>query len=199
MMRKKRDLMREDLDKAREEIEKITDEELEKEHSKNEKFRKLFIRALAVFLVLLMLTFLYLGSPVYNYIFGLAGSSTIKENNELEFKNEITVRIDDEVLIFLQELYNPLGDERAVCLMGEIKNDEYIVQSYYKPIIFDRGWNYVSHSPCTEGTIIMMHTHPFKRCAPSQTDKNTLRITQQTRPEIIMMVMCGKNRFSAVI
>ena len=195
----KRDLVMEDLNRAKQELASKSEKDLEREQQKSERFKKTFNRLIATFLVLLMLSFLYLSAPVYTYIYGLAGSSKVNLQNEITFKNQVTVQINEETLHFLQELYDPLGDERAVCLQGEIKKDKYIITDYYKPLVFDRAWNRVSHEPCRNDTIIMLHTHPFKRCAPSRTDENTLRITQITNPEIIMLVMCGKRRFSAVI
>lgn len=191
--------MREDLERARAEIERVSDQELDKESRKNVRFKKFFIRSIAVFLVFLMLSFIFLSAPVYTFIYGFVGSSRIDDNNEIVFRNSVVVSFEEEVLLFLQELYDPLGDERAVCLLGEIKEDVYFVDDYYKPVVFDRAWNRVSHAPCSDETIIMLHTHPLKRCNPSRTDENTLRITQISNPEIIMMVMCGSRRFSEVI
>ncbi|MCC7573971.1 hypothetical protein KO361_00060 [Candidatus Woesearchaeota archaeon] len=195
----KKDLVLDDLRKAKQELADKSDEELEEEHQSSILFKRIVNVLVASFLVLLMLSFLYLGSPVYSYIFGLAGSSRIDDFNTVVFRNEVIVSFDDETLFFLQELYNPLGDERAVCLLGEVKGNEYFVEGYYKPRVFERAWNYVSHAPCSDDTIIMLHTHPFKRCAPSSTDKNTLRNTKFVNPNIIMLVMCGAERFSAVI
>ena len=194
----KRDLVLEDLQRAKREMEGKSRRELEEEHRKTKRLRIIFLRVVAVLLVLLMLSFIYLSAPVYTFIYGFAGSSRVVDN-EITFRNEVTVFFDEETLAFLQELYDPLGDERAVCIRGEIKDDEYFVEDYYKPRVFERAWNMVSHEPCDEDTIIMLHTHPFKRCAPSRTDENTLRITQSRNPEIIMLVMCGTRRFSAVI
>lgn len=191
--------MREDLEKARAEIERVPVEELDKESQRNERFKKYFIRGVAVFLVLLMLSFIFLSAPVFNFIYGFVGSSRVDSNNEIFFKNSAVVSFDDDVLLFLQELYDPLGDERAVCLLGEIKEGVYFVEDYYKPLIFDRSWNSVSHAPCSDESIIMLHTHPLKRCNPSATDRVTLIRSQQANPDIIMLVMCGSRRFSAVI
>ena len=195
----KRDLVLEDLQKAKKDIEKLSPKELEEGHKRNKRIKKIFIRLSAIFLILLMISFLYLSAPVYTYVYGIVGSSKLNENNEAIFKNQILVRFNEETLTFLQELYNPLGDERAVCLLGEKKGNTYEITSYYKPVVFDRAWNMVSHEPCSQETLIMLHTHPLKRCNPSRTDKNTLRITQHTKPDIIMLVMCGNRRFSAVI
>ena len=191
----------EDLKQAKIEIDKEFEENENKESKKKtntENRRKITTTIIAASLIFIILSYLYLGAPVYSYILGLAGSSKIN-NNEITFKNSITVEFNEETLAFLQELYNPLGDERAVCLRGEIKNNTYFVEEYYKPIIFDRAWNYVSHTPCDLDTIIMLHTHPFKRCEPSRTDRETHRRTKQSNPNILMMVMCGSERFSAVI
>lgn len=194
MKKNNRDLVLEDLEKARAEIEQNPD----KEPEKNSKTKKTILLITTTFLIILMLSFIYLSAPVYTYIYGLAGSSKLK-NNEITFKNTVTVIFEQEILEFLQQLYNPIGDERALCLKGELENNTYTINSYYKPIIYDRAWNFVSHSPCQEDTLIMFHTHPFFRCEPSRTDRNTLRMSQINNPEVIMLVMCGPTRFSAVI
>ena len=193
----KRDLVREDLERARFEIER----DLAREDAEGRGVDKQSSRVsvfIAVFLILLMLSFLYLGYPVYSYILGLAGSSKLSGNDVL-FRNSVLVSFDDDTLSFLQDLYNPFGDERAVCLTGVVEGNNYVVSSFYKPVIFDRSWNFVSHSPCSGDTIIMLHTHPFSRCEPSRTDRMTLARSKINNPDVIMLVMCGSERFSAVI
>lgn len=193
----KKDLVIEDLEKAKIDLEK--DEDLlapETPNNFNSKKVKTFF--LASFLILLMLSFLYLSSPVYSFILGLAGSSKLDGSNVI-FENSVIVSFDANTLGFLQDLYNPLGDEHAVCLLGDVVDGKYVVTDYYVPLISDHDWNFVSHAPCNDDAIIMLHTHPFKRCEPSQTDRNTLKMTQLRNDKMLMLVMCSKNRFSAVI
>jgi predicted nucleic acid-binding Zn ribbon protein len=195
----KRDPVLEDLEKVRHKIEQDLMKETEQQHQeKTIKRKRKTTIIISIILVLIILSYLYLSYPVYDYLQGIAGSSKIN-NNEINFQNKITVTITDEVLLVLQDLYDPFWHERALCLTGTITNNKYEVTSYYKPSIHSRGWNFVSHSSCIEETIIMLHTHPLKRCTPSETDKQTLQRTKRTNPEIIMMIMCGQERFSAVI
>ncbi len=194
-MSKKKDPVLEDLELAKKEFE----ENPIPEKKPNPRLKRFKVVFLAVFMVLLMVSFIYLGYPVYSYIFGLAGSSKVDSLDEAVFRDSVVVSFDEDVLSFLEELYDPFGDERAVCLLGEIRGNEYIVSDFYKPVVFDRAWNRVSHEPCGEDTIIMLHTHPFSRCAPSRADETTLRRSQVNNPDLIMLVMCGSRRFSAVI
>jgi hypothetical protein len=193
----KRDLVREDIERARLEIERdLAREDAEGVRVANRSSRISFF--LAVFLILLMLSFLYLSYPVYSYVLGLAGSSKLSGNDVL-FRNSVLVSFDDDTLSFLQDLYDPFGDERAVCLTGSISGNNYVVSNFYEPVVFDSSWNFVSHSPCLDDTIIMLHTHPFSRCEPSRTDRVTLARSKINNPGVIMLVMCGSERFSAVI
>jgi len=223
----KKDLVLEDLKRARQEIErelfleeqkknksnnksnnkssnksndkfnyKLKKNEINQELRDEKKNKKIIV--ISILLILLMLSYFYLSGAVFSYIAGIAGSSRIKEG-KISFQDSIEIYLNEEIIQVLQELYNPYGDERALCLLGKINNNTYHVEQYFKPIIFDQDWNFVIHSTCPEGTIIMLHTHPFKRCGPSETDIRTLRNTQIMHPERIMLIMCGQKRFGAVI
>lgn len=192
--------MREDLERARVEIEReiALEDNASLKAQKSSFFKKKVVFVVALLLIFIMLSYFYLGYPVYSYVLGLAGSSTLSGNDVL-FRDSHVVSFDDDTLTFLQELYDPFADERALCLTGSVEGNEYVVSSFYEPLIFDSSWNFVSHSPCSSETIVMFHTHPFSRCEPSSTDRNTLRLSQMNNPDVIMVVMCGRNRFSAVI
>ena len=193
-MVRKKDLVREDLERAKLELEQ--EDDIVK--SDNFWFKRAIIIVLASFMVLLMLSFIYLSSPVYSFILGLAGSSKL-DGSSVVFESSVVVSFDDETLNFLYDLYDPLGDEQAVCLQGVVDNNEYVVTGYYIPLIFDNAWNFVSHESCSDASIIMLHTHPFNRCEPSRTDRASLANYKLRSSENLMLVMCGKNRFSAVI
>lgn len=195
-MVRKKDLVREDLDRAKLELE--GEDDFVESDSGNFRFKRLKIVLLASFMVLLLLSFIYLSSPVYSFILGLAGSSKLV-GSSVVFEDSVVVSFDDETLNFLQELYNPLGDEQAVCLQGVVEGDVYVITGYYVPLIFDNAWNFVSHASCSDDAVIMLHTHPFNRCEPSSTDRASLANSKLSNDESLMLVMCGKNRFSAVI
>lgn len=149
---------------------------------------KWFIRIIAVFLGLLMLSFILIN---YTTIGQLVSEPV--QNNQLAV-GEVTVQFSDEPLNMILSSYR-LEVETPLCLQGQKVGDTYYIDSAYIPAIFSQSRTHVTHAAC-EDTLILFHTHPYKSCLASGTDLNTLNRNQELDPDIIMIIMCEPNRFS---
>ena len=81
-------------------------------------------------------------------------------------------------------------------MLGYEKNRIYHIESLYQPVILSKSFSQVVFQPCSNDTLIMLHTHPYKECLASDTDLQTLNETKESDPKVLMIVMCESSRFS---
>ena len=178
-------------------FEGLTDEQLIEEFEENQKRKgkKYVILFLTILSILLMLSYFYLGFPLFGIIAGQIESQRIQEGQlnlrgvTLQFLNET------EQIVFKAYTNNP-DVETSLCLEGQVMQDNYFVTNAYQPEIFSQSYTHVSHAPCSNETIALFHTHPYKSCLASEQDIQTLRRNQQENPAVIMVIMCEPDRFS---
>ena len=171
----------------KEEIEIIEPEE-------ESKYKKVFVFGVGVFLVLLMVSYILVG-PLGNIIRGQIESTPL-ENNQIDLE-DFSIVFENEVHRDLQQIYfSEQKVEFSVCLQGQKLKDVYHITSLYQPIMYEQTFNHVSFEPCSEDSLILLHSHPYKSCLASQTDLNTLENTQERNEDVLMVVMCEPARFS---
>jgi len=193
-----------------EDLSNITEEELlfdKPQH--HHKFKKAAIIAISIFLLILLLSYFYLGYPLFHVLAGRIESNPL--NNNLISVGNITVFIENTALNTIQTSYvNNTRVETSLCLIGYVdtafsqsgtinqneNKKNYIITNAYTPVILSQSFNQVTFEPCRNDTIIMFHTHPYKSCLASDTDINTLRNNQLNNQNLLMIVMCEPNRFS---
>ena len=184
-------------------IEEDIEDFLEQESADEQEFfpswiKKTFFISMAVFCVLLITSLIYVQYPVANIILGQIHSQAIDTTTRI-------LEIDNTTLLFTQDLVDMmfatyrdnLNVETSLCLEGTTDGRVYNIISAYEPVIFSQSYTHVSHAPCSDETIVMFHTHPYKSCLPSEQDLLTLQRNQELRnPDIVMLIMCEPNRFS---
>lgn len=182
-----------------EEFKKVHEEDLLKESTHDDppsskRGRHVLILVSAVFMGLLMLSFVFIGSPLGGILQGAPAARTPFE--QVLIHPDATIIFDNNTLEQLQELYSgEEGNEFPACLKGVINDGVYRISSLYIPDIIDRSFGHVRFVGC-EDSIVMMHSHPINHCGASGTDLRTLRSTQEKNPDMIMLIMCGNERFS---
>jgi hypothetical protein len=157
-------------------------------------WRKIIIMLIAIALLFLVTSYILLSYPIFPIL------ESISESKLAENK---TIVLEDFSIIFtegtydgIQEYYNgDLSVEMAVCLKGTISGD-YTINEIYQPEIIEQTFDHVSFRPCSEDTLILLHSHPFRRCIASQQDLITLDSTKEKNPNSLMVIMCEQNRFS---
>ncbi len=159
------------------------------------KLRKTFIIIIGIFSILLILSFLYLEFPLFGIIWGQMESKPLQQN--AIFVGNITVFFDAAALNTIQTEYaNNQKAETSLCLLGSIQDNYYHITSAYKPVIITQSFSQVTFVPCSNDTIIMFHTHPYKSCIASDVDLNTLKENKLNNPYLLMIIMCEPSRFS---
>ena len=161
--------------------------------------KRLFIALLGLLLIILMVSYIFAAFPLSGIIRGQLESSPLEDG---------VVVVDDITLMFVngtQELINEYyineqKTEFSLCLLGKIhpslQGVVYEIYSLYQPTQFEQTFNHVSFEPCSQDTLVIFHTHPYKSCIASPTDLTTLENTKKINQDVLMVVMCEPKRFS---
>ena len=161
--------------------------------------KRISIGVMGLVLILLMVSYIFAGFPLSGIIRGQLESSPLEGNQ---------VVVDDITLIFLngtkdlidEYYFSEQKTEFSLCLRGEVlpslHGEVYSISSLYQPKQFEQTFNHVSFEPCSEETLVIFHTHPYKSCLATSTDLNTLENTQEINKNVLMVVMCEPKRFS---
>ena len=158
-------------------------------------WKKILLLGITIFLILLMISFIFVSYPIGPLLEGKIESDLIK-NNQLDL-GDFIINFEEGSYAQLSSLYHPdQKTEFSACLIGEKKGRDYYIQSLYQPKMYKQTYNHVSFEACNQETIIMLHTHPYKQCVASDTDINTLKSMQKSNPKVLMVVMCEPDRFS---
>ncbi|MBT4935502.1 hypothetical protein HOL21_03140 [Candidatus Woesearchaeota archaeon] len=171
------------------------EEEPKEEPERKPIFKRIFIITISLFLIILITSFVIVQYPLNDILQGKIESDLLK-NNMLE-TDDVTIMFEEVVADTLRSWY--FGEQRtefAVCMDGIKENDVYYITSLEQPTMYEQAFNHVSFAPCSEESLILLHTHPYKKCIASETDINTLREMQQRNADVLMVVMCEPDRFS---
>ncbi|MBS3127161.1 hypothetical protein J4228_03275 [Candidatus Woesearchaeota archaeon] len=167
----------------------------EEELKQDSKIKKIYLIGVSVFLTLLMISFVFVTFPIDDIIVSLF-DSTLLEDNTLEL-DEFTIFFLNETDEELQNIYLHQQDvEFSVCLQGFIEQGDYYITSLYQPVMHEQKFDHVSFEPCSAESLLLLHSHPYKRCTASDTDLATLKKTQERNPDTLMVVMCEPRRFA---
>ncbi len=169
---------------------------MEEEEIKEEsKILKVILFIVGIILIILMISYIFVGYPLGHIIRGQLSSFPLEDNKILV--ENLEIQFTDKVLEELKSIYfKEEKHEFSVCLLGQIKGEMYLIKDLYQPKTFVQTFNHVTFEPCSQETLIMLHSHPYKSCLASSTDLNTLKRSQQGNPKILMIVMCEPSRFS---
>jgi hypothetical protein len=156
--------------------------------------KRFMIIIMAIFLLFLVTSYILLGYPVFPILESLSESNLA--DNKTIFLEEFSIIFLGDTYRSLQSYYNQdLSVEMVVCLKGNI-NGDYIINEVYQPNIIEQTFNHVTFMPCSEDTIILLHSHPFRHCIASQQDLFTLDSIKEKNSNSLMVIMCESDRFS---
>ncbi len=159
------------------------------------KIKKAILLVIGFFLILLMLSYIFATFPLGDIIQGKTQSALLQGN--MLILQEFSIIFENNTATQLESLYlQEQREEFSVCLQGRSGDKIYVVTSLYQPTTYQRTFNHVSFEACSPDTLIMLHSHPYKRCTASQTDLETLRKSQAENPEMLMVVMCEPGRMA---
>lgn len=145
---------------------------------------------LATVIFILIVTYIFAAYPIGNIIRGQLESNPL--NNDLIELKDFSIKFLNETQKELQEIYfNEQKVEFSVCLIGEKIDKNYYIKSLYKPKMYEQRFNQVVFEPCSEQTIIVLHSHPYKSCLASKQDLESMKKSNKT-----ILIMCEPGRFS---
>ncbi len=171
-------------------------EEIEEEPSI---FRKIIVILMAIFLILLLTSFILTDGNVRNSLLGLIESETINQN-VIPINNGNNLIFTSNTYKNLLEIYDAnLEVEFKVCLQGNIINGDYLIEEILVPETFLQTHSKVVAEPCPIETIVDMHSHPIRRCLPSDQDFNNFRNFKERNANVLLAVMCERERFNIYI
>jgi len=168
-------------------------EDLETYDEEPSKLRKPLLIMIGLLLVALMVSYFFLSDA----IFGLVSSETL-EGNTL-YLNNYTVVFESAPLDLLQAEYvrNEHREIKA-CLYGDVDGRKYTVKETILPEIIDASVMHVKTAGCAGNPIMTLHSHPVNRCLASEQDIENYKSRKTANPELLMMIMCGKDRFAII-
>lgn len=169
--------------------------EPEFEDEKYPRIKKWLIISIGIILIILVTSVIIVGYPLGNILEGQLESNPLQENI-IQLDN-LTILFEENSLKDLQDIYHSVQDvEFSVCLLGNKNTTNYEIISLYVPETYEQSFDHVSFESCSDETLIMLHSHPYKSCLASLTDLETLRLNQEKNPVILMVIMCEPARFS---
>ena len=149
-----------------------------------------FWKAVGVFLVVLILSYMLTGYAVRSIIAGRSGSEKIS-GGFLDSEYGVVVFSGDSYEK-LKELYHANEKEFKACLLGDFSEELYFIDEVYLPEIHFQDYDRVVSSSCPEDTLIDLHSHPQQHCTFSQVD---LEGFNPGNLNALMSVMCSDDRF----
>jgi len=165
------------------------------EEGKESPIKKVVIVFIAVFLIMLFVSYVGISYGISDIIGGMAESNLISGN---------TVEVDDYSIIFddgplegLNELYvNNKELEFKACLGGEIVDGDYYINEIVYPEMYSQKYNQVVAEPCPADSLIDLHSHPEKRCIASQQDMKNFEAMKERNPDALMVILCEEDRMN---
>lgn len=177
-----------------EELRESEDPDKDDDHS-DISLKKFIVILSSLFIAILISSYFLFGGLSFG-----ASSSMIrsdKVSDSILSTHGFDVVFEGNTLQRSKKVWNENPDvESPLCFHGERSGSVYRVDFAYEPDIIDQSYTNIRHESCDEDTIILFHTHPYKRCIASQADMTTLRNAQRRNPDIAMLIMCDENRFS---
>lgn|SRR3989338_1482984 len=157
--------------------------------------KKIFVFIIGIIAILGMVTFIFGTFPIGDIIQGKTQSALLQGN--MLILPEFSIVFENNTAQALEELYlEEQQEEFSLCLQGTVSENRHSITSLYQPVTYRRAFNHVTFESCNANTLIMLHSHPYKRCVASQTDLDTLQKSQKENPQMLMVVMCEQRRFA---
>jgi len=167
---------------------------MEEEEYEDSKLKKVLVTGGAIFLILLVLSYMLTSFGVGTILASMIESDKI-EGDSIDTGEFVVVFLNntyEEVL----EVYNEdLSVETKMCLFGYYDGDYYVTE-VLKPIIHSQSFNQVVSEGCPEEVLISLHSHPYKQCLASEQDLDNLMGSKEVNPNALIGIICEEERFS---
>tara|TARA_B100000315_G_scaffold149474_1_gene138211 strand:- start:269 stop:796 length:528 start_codon:yes stop_codon:yes gene_type:complete len=159
------------------------------------KIKKFFILIIGLILVFLVSTYYLFAFGADDVLAGFIQSSKIDNKLTLEFKDKKIIFTKDSYEELLKIYDENLEVEFKACLKGNVKNNIYDINKIIIPKTYSQTYKSVRAEPCDTNTLIDLHSHPFRRCLASIHDITNFRRLKSVNENILLSVMCERDRF----
>ncbi|MDP3916883.1 MAG: hypothetical protein Q8Q42_01185 [Nanoarchaeota archaeon] len=157
------------------------------DHEIKEKGRiRRFVWLLVGFLLILLIASYILSSFAARSIVSNKVSGSIVKS---QFGDVVFI---DNTYETIKELYHTNEKEFRACLIGKYHNGNYMINDVFLPKVHFQDYDKVISSPCPEGTLLDMHSHPQQHCIFSDVDINGFSPDDKNT---LLTVMCNDNEF----
>ncbi|MBT3416539.1 hypothetical protein HN706_00135 [Candidatus Woesearchaeota archaeon] len=147
-------------------------------------------------IILLISSYFLLGNAAFPFLASMSESIEI-DNNRIHVGPNLTIIFEDNTYGVIQNMYlQSQSVEFAVCLFGDVRGGNYIIDEVYAPQAIDQSFNHIKFKSCPLDTLILLHSHPHKKCIASNQDINTLQTIKERNNDSLIVVMCDTNKFS---
>jgi hypothetical protein len=162
---------------------------------KESKLKRIYIFLVSIFILVIFLVYIFSTSVGTDILAGWVSSSVVKEN-EVDFSFDGKLVFVGNSLKDLRGIYleNQKVEFKA-CLKGNKKGRVYSITEIYIPVTYFQKFNQVIAEPCSEDSLVSLHSHPFRRCIPSEQDFRSFNEFKKRQQEGLMIVMCEDSRF----
>jgi len=159
--------------------------------------KKISVIVIGVFIILLLLSYFLTTPAVRNVIIGMVESSNLEDDYSMDIGGGNKLIFINSSYIELLNLYDSnLDVEIKACLFGEIIGGDYFISEVVQPVIYSQSYDRVVSAPCSNISLVSLHSHPHMHCAPSQQDLESFSKLKETNPDILMIIMCEEDRFN---
>jgi hypothetical protein len=158
-------------------------------HRRNS-FWKYFWKAISALMLIIILSYMLTNYSVRTILAGKANSDVVNEG-VLDSEYGMIV-FTNGVYSGLKELYHENEKEFKACVLGEYLDGQYILDELFLPKMHFQDYDQVISSPCPDGTLIDLHSHPQQHCTFSEVDLNGFIPNEENT---LLGVMCSDDRF----
>jgi len=163
---------------------------------RNQTINKGKTKIIGIVLLLLISSYFLLGSAVFPLLASMS-ESNIVDSNKIYVGSNVVIAFHNDTYEAIKNIYaEGLAQEFAACLKGNKIGDEYHIDEIIRPIVIDQSFNHIKFRSCPLDTLILLHSHPHKRCIASNQDIITLQKIKENNNNSLIMVMCGMGEFS---
>ncbi|MBU4502516.1 MAG: hypothetical protein KKA79_08005 [Nanoarchaeota archaeon] len=159
------------------------------------KFKKIFTIIAGSFLIFLMFSYVAMSYGMGDIIASLIDSETMEENRVKVDENMVLVFKGDSYKSLLETYLANEGQEFKACLVGELRKETYGITEIIIPEMSEQSFIHVRSEGCPDGTLVDLHSHPFRKCLESEQDLKTKELTLKTDPDRLFAILCEKDRF----
>src|SRR3989338_3009571 len=126
----------------------------EKESIIPPQLKKIILFIIGLFIILLMVSYIFVTFPIGDIIQGKTQSTLLQEN--MLVLPEFVIIFQNNTAQALEALYlQEQQEEFSVCLQGTYEQNRYSITSFYLPQTYQRTFSHVTFESCNASTIIM--------------------------------------------